>query len=87
MKSPISSMRMVEEMGQVLLSGVQTPLILGKDRIWPGEDIKLDKRIYYQRGARKGDLKLTKEVMDAMPALYALNRWWSYDQVKNYWVK
>tara|TARA_R110002020_G_scaffold5834_1_gene23885 strand:+ start:37100 stop:43060 length:5961 start_codon:yes stop_codon:yes gene_type:complete len=87
MKSPISSIRMVEEMGQALMTGVQTPLVLGYDALVPGVDPKLDKRIYYQRGPRKGQLKLSKEVMDTLPLLYALNRWWSYDSVSNYWVK
>ena len=51
------------------------------------DDIKLDKRIYYQRGSRKGQLRMKKEWMDVFPILYALNRWLSYDKVKNFHVK
>ena len=40
-----------------------------------------------KRGPRKGELKFNKEVKDAMPLLYAINRWRGYDQVSNYWVK
>jgi hypothetical protein len=87
-ESPLSSTRMIKEMGEALLHAVQTPVVMGYDAIVPNQtDIKLDKRIYYQRGNKKGDLKLWKETRDAMPLLYALNRWWSYDQIKNYWVK
>jgi LysM repeat protein len=87
MKSPISSMRMVKEMAEAFASMVQTPYVLGKDAIYPGDkDIRLDKRIYYQRGTRKGQLKVYKETKDALPLLYALNRWMSYDRVKNFWV-
>jgi len=88
MESPISSIRMIKEMGEALLTTVQTPLIVGYDAILPNQkDIQLDKRVYYQKGARRGDLKVWKETRDAMPLLYALNRWWSYDSVSNYWVK
>ena len=86
MKSPISSVRMMKEMSEALMSAVQTPYIIGKNKIFPGDDILLDSRIYYQRGPRKGQLKFNKESKDALPLLYALNRWMSYDNIKNYWV-
>ena len=88
MGSPISSMRMVEEFGQAIMYSIQTPYVIGMHKISPGDkNLKLDKRLYYQRGTQKGQLKLWKETRDAMPILYALNRWWSYDRISNYWVK
>ena len=87
-ESPLSSTRMIREMGEALLSTIYTPVVIGYDSITPGKkNLKLDKRLYYQRGNKKGQLKMWKEQRDAMPLLYALNRWWSYDQIKNYWVK
>jgi hypothetical protein len=86
MKSPISSMRMVKEMAEAFSSAVQTPVVLGKHAMFSGDNPRLDKNIYYQRGNRKGNLKMWKEMMDTMPLLYALNRWQSYDKVKNYWT-
>jgi hypothetical protein len=88
MKSPISSTRMLGEMAEALMTMVQTPMVLSGAAI-SGElgDIKLDKRIYYQRGSRKGQLRMKKEWMDVFPILYALNRWLSYDKVKNFHVK
>tara|TARA_R100001129_G_scaffold32721_2_gene21985 strand:+ start:8581 stop:14397 length:5817 start_codon:yes stop_codon:yes gene_type:complete len=86
MKSPISSVRMMKEMSEALMTGVQTPFIIGSYKLRGEGDVELDKRIYYQRGAKKGDLKLYKEFYDAFPGLYALNRWMSYDNVKNFWV-
>ena len=87
MKSPISSARMVKEMAEALFHTVQTPYIVGKETVFPsGEDLKLNKNIYYQRGSNKGNLKMWKEQRDALPLLYALNRWWSYDRVSNFWI-
>jgi hypothetical protein len=85
MKSPISSMRMVKEMAEAFSSTVQTPFVLTKHAL-TGKDPSLNKNIYYQRGNKKGTLKMWKEQRDAMPLLYALNRWMSYDRVKNYWT-
>jgi hypothetical protein len=88
MKSPISSTRMLGEMAEAMMTMVQTPMVLTSAAITGDmDDIKLDKRIYYQRGSRKGQLKMKKEWMDVFPILYALNRWLSYDKVKNYHVK
>ena len=86
MKSPISSTRMLGEMSEVLVQIVQTPMVLGSSLI-SGADPTLNTNIYYQRGHRKGELKIKKEIFDVLPALYALNRWLSYDKVKNFHVK
>ena len=50
-------------------------------------DILDDKRIYYQRGTRKGQLKLIKEWQDALPLVYMLNRWAAYDTINDFFVK
>ena len=73
-------------MSEVLVQIVQTPMVLGSSLI-SGADPTLNQSIYYQRGSRKGQLKLKKEIFDVMPALYAVNRYLSYDKVKNFHVK
>tara|TARA_Y100000356_G_scaffold125314_1_gene122124 strand:- start:396 stop:6152 length:5757 start_codon:yes stop_codon:yes gene_type:complete len=84
MKNPISSIRMLSEMQEAMVSMVQTPyLYLIKDE----DEFYLDTRVVYQRGDKKGSLKLNKELRDVAPGLYALNRWLSYDTIKNFHVK
>tara|TARA_R110002020_G_scaffold4711_8_gene20510 strand:+ start:46798 stop:52539 length:5742 start_codon:yes stop_codon:yes gene_type:complete len=84
MKSPISSIRMLGEAQEALVSLVQTPyLYLVKDE----NEFYLDKRVTYQKGDRKGDLKLAKEWRDILPGFYAANRWFSYDNIKNFHIK
>ena len=75
---------MLSEMQEAMVSMVQTPyLYLIKDE----DEFYLDTRVVYQRGDKKGSLKLNKELRDVAPGLYALNRWLSYDTIKNFHVK
>ena len=71
-------------MNEAMKSLVQTPyLYLVKDE----DEFYLDKRVVYQKGDRKGDLKIYKEWRDVLPGFYSANRWFSYDNVKNFHVK
>ena len=53
----------------------------------PDYDILSDSDIYYQRGNRKGKLKLAKEWGDVIPLWYAINRWHAYDTMTDFYVK
>ena len=46
-----------------------------------------NKAYVYQRGSREGRLKMWKEWSDAIPILYAINRWRAYDTQRDFFVK
>ena len=73
-KSPIAVLGTLKDFGQALKSTMSLP--------FPPYDEN-----YYERGPRKGDLKAWKEWKDIIPALNILNRWESYDQVTNFYIK
>ena len=90
MKSPFASSRWLFEVGQALGSSVGTPMAMSIAAI-NGEEgwIKFNenKTWVYQRGDRKGKLKLWKEWKDAIPILYAIERFKAYDTARTFWVK
>ena len=53
----------------------------------PDYDMLKDSDMYYQRGNRKGQLKLAKEWGDIIPLWYAINRWQAYDTMTDFYVK
>ena len=85
--SPIAVTRMMGDMGDAVISTLQVPLAYSYQLADPSYDITKDKAIYYQRGSRKGTMKVAKEWSDVIPLLYTLNRYRSYDTVKDFWVK
>ena len=42
---------------------------------------------YYETGPHKGSLKAWKEAKDVIPALGMLNRWESFDNVRNFYIR
>jgi hypothetical protein len=75
---------MLGEMAEASKSIVQTPFL----RLIEDEDqFYLDTRVTYQKGDRKGKLKVWKEIRDMAPGFYAMNRWYSYDTIRNFHVK
>ena len=46
-----------------------------------GEELLDNSSVYYQRGSRRGTLKVNKELRDVLPALYILNRWKAFETV------
>ncbi len=85
-ESPIPSTRIVRELAQAL----QVTFGTGWTALGMQVGFKTEEdfqKYVYQRTGRKGQLKLKKEWMDAIPMLYTLNRWASYDTVKDFYVK
>jgi len=80
-KSPIASSRTMGELGQALAKSIETPIAL-----MTGSD-ETDSDIYYQRGSRAGQLKLTKEWMDAIPVLYAIKKYQNLIEQQDFYVK
>ena len=42
---------------------------------------------YFERGVNKGELKVLKEITDVIPAFNILNRWESFETVKNFYIR
>jgi hypothetical protein len=82
-KSPVAAARTMGELGQALEMTVGTGLS------WAFMDDKSfrDSKYIYKRGDRKGQIKLGKEWGDAMPILYMINRWKSYLNVTDFYIK
>ena len=84
MKSPLASARAMEEiLGAIYTSFNTIALGITKDK----EEFMLDKRVVYQRGDRKGKLKMKKQWLDAIPLLYSIEKWKKYEIMRDFWVK
>ena len=71
------------ELGQALESTVGTGLAYA----FMDDQSFMESKYVYQRTKRKGQMKLGKEWGDALPILYTINRYKSYDTVKNFNIK
>jgi len=77
MKSPIASSKLLGELGEAVSDTFAFPYNYVFD----------EESLYYKQGSRKGELKLNKQWSDALPVLYTINRWQSYDNVTDFYVK
>lgn len=83
-KSPIASTRTLGEFGEALSLSVMTPLaylVEGK------EDFYLDSDYVYQRGTRKGEIKLYKNWADVVPVLYSIKKYNEFLNLTNFYIK
>jgi hypothetical protein len=76
--SPVASSRSLKEYGEVIEGTAQ---LAGY-----GMGLVDEKDVVYQRGSRKGDYKLEKQLGDAVPLWYTFNRWTAYDTVDEFGV-
>lgn len=76
-KNPIASSKFLGEMGEAVQDTFLFPFTYAVD----------EESLYYQRGTRKGELKLAKQWADVVPGWYTINRWRSYDNVTDFFVK
>ncbi len=82
-KSPLASTRTLGELGQALEMTIGTGLAYA----WMDDEKFKESEFVYKRGNRKGQIKLRKEWGDALPILYTINRWKSYDRAKDFYIK
>jgi hypothetical protein len=73
-KSPIAALTTLRDWGEVASSALVMP--------FPPYD-----KNYYERGPHKGGLKFWKELKDVTPAFNILNRWESFETVRNFYIK
>lgn len=83
-KSPIAATRTLGEFGEALSLSVTTPLAY---LIKGEEEFYLDKDYVYQRGIRKGELKLYKNWEDVIPILYSIKKWQDFNNLTNFYIK
>tara|TARA_R100000697_G_scaffold27359_1_gene36041 strand:+ start:37923 stop:43463 length:5541 start_codon:yes stop_codon:yes gene_type:complete len=83
-KSPIASTRTLGELGEALEYTVGTSLSYA---FMDDESFMESKWVYQRPKARRGQLKLGKQWGDALPILYTINRWKSYDNVSDFFIK
>ena len=76
-KNPIASSKFLGEMGEAVQDTFLFPFTYAVD----------EESLFYQRGTRKGELKLAKQWADVVPGWYTINRWRSYDNVTDFFVK
>lgn len=86
--SPFASTRTLGEFGGVLDAGFD----YGKSKVKYAytdneEDWFLNKDVFYQRGRRKGELKVQKELMDVIPILYEIKRWNDFIDMDDFYIK
>ena len=88
-KTPLATTRTLGEIGELVEHLVKYPIGLAYYDIVEGdlEMMKKDKDFYYQRGSRKGELKLTKNFYDIVPILYAYKKYYDFDNLKNFFIK
>ena len=83
-KSPIASTRTMGELGEAMFSLIETPFYAITQS---GDDFYENSAVVYQRGRRKGQLKLVKEWQDAVPILYTIKKWQNYLDMRNFFIK
>lgn len=88
-KTPLATTRTLGEIGELVEHLVKYPIGLAYYNIVEGdlEMMRKDKDFYYQRGSRKGELKLTKNFYDIVPILYAYKKYYDFDNLKNFFIK
>ena len=83
-KSPVASTRTLGELGEAISLSIRTPL----GYLWYDDETFWSEKAYvYQRGARKGELKLNKNWADAVPIWYAMKKWVDYSTLTNFFIK
>jgi hypothetical protein len=86
--SPIASTRTLGELGGALSKTVITGyngvkyITTDNEEYWSNNT-----DIFYQKKPKKGQLKLSKEWKDVIPALYSLQRWDNFIQERDFYIK
>jgi hypothetical protein len=73
-KSPFATLGTLRDYGQIIAAAAAMP--------FPPYDDN-----YFERGVNKGELKVFKEMTDVVPAFNILNRWESFETVKNFYIR
>lgn len=83
LKSPIPATRTLGEFGEAMSLTVRTPIAM----LIQGDEIYGDSKYVYQRGTRAGEFKINKNWKDAIPLIYAIQKWDNYINESNFFIK
>ena len=87
LKSIVASERYLVELYEALEVTLSTGLSYAPFIGQTEEERKEDKDITYQRGMRKGELKLYKEWQDALPLIGNIKKWRNFTQKQDFYIK
>jgi len=73
-KNPVAITRYLGELSDVVEAGIAFPFQEEEER-------------YYSRGVNKDELKLSKQFKDIIPLWYQAQRWKSYVNTTNFYIK
>ena len=82
--SPVASTRTLGELTEAFVSTVDYAYY---GLTQPPEEFYKNSEVYYQRRPRKGQLKLAKEWADAVPVIYGIQRWFDFENQKDFYIK
>ena len=82
--SPFASTRTLGELGEALSYTFSTA---AGYVYYSNEEFYADKDFVYQRGSRKGQLKVAKNWGDVIPLWYSIQKWISFDNITNFYIK
>ena len=83
-ESPVAATKNLEDMAEALQMTIYTPYgFLTSTK----EEFYANSTYVYQRGRRKGELKLWKEWKDAIPILYSIQKWDNLIEEQQYSIK
>ena len=87
LKSIVASERYLVELYEALEVTLSTGLSYAPFIGQTEQERKEDKDITYQRGMRKGELKLYKEWQDALPLIGNIKKWRNFTQKQDFYIK
>ena len=84
LERPIASTRTLGAISEAMLLSVRTPYnwLSRKD----DNEFYQNKDIVYQNRPRKGQLKVYKQWRDALPILYTLQKWTTFEKMDNFYL-
>tara|TARA_R110001592_G_scaffold155883_5_gene385995 strand:+ start:32003 stop:37783 length:5781 start_codon:yes stop_codon:yes gene_type:complete len=82
--SPIAASRTMGELANFLQSAISTPMAYLR---LSDDEFRLDSRYVYQKGNKKGQLKVYKEAKDVLPIIYSIQKWDSYLTNDDFFIK
>lgn len=82
--SPFASTRTLGELGEALSYTLTTAAGYS---YYSEEEFYADKDFVYQRGPRKGQLKIAKNWGDVIPLWYSIQKWVNFDNLTNFYIK
>ena len=82
--SPIASTRTLGQIGEALSLSIWTPLAM---LVQSDETFRANSDYVYQRGKKRGELKVNKAWKDVIPILYSMQKWENFIKQQDFYIK